>query len=42
MPLDYIIMLIVGVFGVVGGLLLLREAKKYRARRDGEEVKNGN
>lgn len=42
MPLDYVIMITVGVMGIGGGLLLLREAKKYRARRDREGVKNGN
>jgi len=38
MPLDYAIMLIIGVIGTVGGLLTLREAKKYRARRDSKSV----
>lgn len=33
MPLDYIILMVVGVIVIGGGLLLLREAKKYRARR---------
>lgn len=33
MPLDYIILLAVGVAGIGGGLFLLREAKKYHASR---------
>ena len=42
MPLDYAIMLAVGVIGLCGGLLLLREARKYRASRDRGGAKNGN
>ena len=34
MPLDYIILLVVAVIGIGGGLLVLREAKKYRTRRN--------
>lgn len=33
MNIDYIILMAVGVIVIGGGLLLLREAKKYRARR---------
>lgn len=33
MPTDCIILIVVGVLGVGGGLLVLREAKKFRARR---------
>lgn len=42
MPLDYAIMFAAGVIGVVIGLITLREAKKYRARRDREGIENGN
>lgn len=38
MPIDYIILLVVAVIGTGCGLLLLREAKKYRARRDNKSV----
>jgi hypothetical protein len=30
MPLDHLILLVVGAIGLAGGLLLLHEAKKYR------------
>lgn len=33
MPTDYIVLTVIGVLGIGGGLLVLREAKKYRARR---------
>lgn len=30
---DYIVLLVVAVLGIGGGLLLLREARKYRRNR---------
>lgn len=33
MPTDYIVLIVIGVLGVGGGLYLLAEAKKYRARK---------
>ena len=35
--LDYVILLVVGMIGIGGGLLILREAKKYRARHNKSE-----
>lgn len=40
MPPDYIILLVVTVICMSGGLLLLREAKKYQARRYVTEICN--
>lgn len=42
MSLDHAIMLAVAVICAAIGLITLREAKKYRARRDREGVNNGN
>jgi len=41
MPVDYVILLVIDAIGIGIGLLLIREAKKYRARRIvGRNVKN--
>ncbi|MDP1997256.1 MAG: hypothetical protein Q8J90_08650 [Gallionella sp.] len=40
MPIDYVILLIVGAMGIGGGLFLLREARKLRAAKAVKAAKN--
>lgn len=38
MTIDYIALLVVGVLVIGGGLYLLREAKRYKARKSSQRI----